>query len=52
MTTEQIARLASRLIDLGVRPDDEDDYDEFEDVVNELISALNTLEGRPNWDDL
>lgn len=52
MTTEQIALLASRLIDLGVRPDDEDDYDEFEDVVNELNSALNALEGRPNWDDL
>ena len=52
MLMEQIARLASRLIDLGVRPDDEDDYDEFEDVVLELIHALNALEGRPNWDDV
>lgn len=40
MTTEQIASLARRLIDIEVVPDDDDDYDEFEEIVIELHKAL------------
>jgi len=50
VTAEQVATLASRLIDLGVRPDSDDDYEEFEDIVLELLDALGAGDGRTNWD--
>ena len=49
---EHIAGLASRLIDLSIRLDDDDEYEEFSDIVDKLITALNVWEGRPNWDDI
>ena len=43
MTADQIARLARRLIDLGVRPDDEDDHDEFEEIILKLHCLLKAV---------
>lgn len=40
MTTDEIARLSRRLVDLGVRPDDDDDYDEFEEIIFDLHDML------------
>ena len=49
MTMEQMEKiviLARRFIELGVRPDDDDNYDEFEEVVHKLDDALNIAEGK------
>ncbi len=43
---EQIVILARRFIELGVRPDDDDNYDEFERVVYQLDDLLNIAEGK------
>jgi hypothetical protein len=43
---EQIVILARRFIELGVRPDDDDNYDEFEKVVHKLDDLLNIAEGK------
>jgi hypothetical protein len=42
-TTEQIIILARRLIELGVVPDDDGDYEEFEEIVIKLDDALNDV---------
>ena len=43
---EQIVILARRFIELGVRPDDDDNYPGFEEVVYKLDDLLNIAEGK------
>ena len=43
---KKIAELARKLINLGVRPDNDDFYEEFEDTVNDLLDALEAIEDK------
>jgi len=43
---ERVVVLARRFMQLGLRPDDLDDYDEFEMVVLALCDALDAAEAQ------
>ena len=45
MTTEQIVGLARKLIELGIVPDNDDCYNEFEEIIIDLHDALKSSEG-------
>lgn len=45
MMPDQIVELVYRLIDLGVVPDDDDRYEEFEELIIDLLNALEATEG-------